>query len=579
MRRNIAISLLGLLLIVAVGLSLGCMWQKKKVAVEAASDIIAAPQPHPSAPLEAEVPQSAPLERMAPAASSPASANAYTIGASPASASPATPNYPTASQAAPNDESYSQVDENAFLEVEDKPLSTFSIDVDTASYANVRRFLTSGQLPPKDAVRVEELINNFSYHDLAPSNGDPFAVHTEVAGCPWNEEHKLLRIGIKGKEISLKKRPASNLVFLLDCSGSMADENKLPLIKRAIRLLTQKLDERDRVAIVTYAAESSLVLPSTACTDQNRVAILQAVENLSAGGSTQGSAGITQAYQVAGENFIKGGTNRVILASDGDFNVGITDQGELTKLITDKAKSGIFLSVFGFGLGNLKDATLEKLADKGNGHYGYIDTISEARKKLVEEMSATLITIAKDVKVQVEFNPARVGSYRLIGYENRLLRDKDFKDDKKDAGEIGAGHTVTVLYELVPAGQSADEPQVDPLKYKAKHKHKRQTPKSDFSDELLTVKLRYKKPEGSTSRQMTVVVKDGKENLEQSSRDFRFASAVAAFGMLLRGSEFKGEASYDQVIKLALASKGEDEDGYRAEFINLARNARELSAK
>jgi Ca-activated chloride channel family protein len=426
-------------------------------------------------------------------------------------------------------------------------------------------------MPPKDAVRIEEMVNYFRYDYPDPRGGVPFSVHTELAGCPWQPKHQLLSIRLKGRDIDEKQEQASNLVFLLDVSGSMDMPGKLPLLRRALKLLVHKLGENDRVAMVVYAGASGLVLPSTACTKETKPVVLNALEHLSAGGSTHGSAGINLAYRVAEANFIPGGTNRVILATDGDFNVGVTNQGELTRLIEKKAKSGIFLTVLGFGTGNLKDATMEKLADRGNGNYGYIDTIMEARKMLVQEIGATLVTIAKDVKIQIEFNPNEVSSYRLIGYENRLLRSEDFNDDKKDAGEIGAGHTVTALYEIVPADQPLELPSVDPLKYQ------QTLPLAGGKGELLTVKLRYKLPDGDNSRLLTVVVRDKKAGFNQASSDFRFAAAVAAFGMLLRNSEHKGETTYDQVIELALAAKETDRFGYRAEFVNMVRNAKALA--
>src|SRR5438105_1463920 len=365
-----------------------------------------------------------------------------------------------------NTAAYDHILENPFLDAKDNPLSTISIDVDTASYSNVRRFINEGSLPPKDAVRVEEMINYFSYDSAQPSDGKPFAVHVDAVSCPWETSHRLVRIGLKGKEIATDKRGPSNLVFLLDVSGSMTPPERLPLVKQAMRLLVEKLTENDRVAIVVYAGASGLALPST--TGDQKEHILEALENLQAGGSTNGAEGIQLAYKIAADNFIKGGVNRVILATDGDFNVGVTSQGDLIRLIEEKAKSGVFLSVLGVGTDNLKDSTMQKLADKGNGNYAYLDSLDEARKVLVQQMNGTLVTIAKDVKIQVEFNPARVASYRLIGYEKRMLRKEDFNNDKVDAGEIGAGHTVTALYEVVPVGAvnpAASVPPVDPLKY------------------------------------------------------------------------------------------------------------------
>ena len=469
-----------------------------------------------------------------------------------------------------NTEAYDRVVDNPFLRATQNPLSTFSIDVDTAAYANLRRFLSSGALPPKDSVRIEEMVNYFAYSYTGPKNSDPFSTQVEVASAPWKPEHRLVKVGLKGRDIAQDKRPPSNLVFLIDVSGSMQPPNRLPLIKRALPLLVEKLTENDRVAIVVYAGASGLVLPSTSC--DHKAKILAALENLEAGGSTNGASGIQLAYDTAIANFIKGGTNRVILATDGDFNVGVTNQGELTRLIEEKAKSGVFLSVLGFGMGNYKDSTLEKLADKGNGNYAYVDSLQEARKVLVEEMGGTLITIAKDVKIQVEFNPALVGAYRLIGYENRILRAEDFNDDTKDAGEIGAGHTVTALYEVVPAGKEDALPSVDALKYQKPVEAARESK----SGELLTLKLRYKEPDGTTSKLIQVPVSDRGTNWAQASRDFKFASAVAALGMILRDSPYKGNATLSGVLDLAETGKGEDKQGYRTEFIELVGTARGL---
>jgi Ca-activated chloride channel family protein len=472
-------------------------------------------------------------------------------------------------------EGYSPITENSFKDPKQDPLSTFAADVDTASYSNVRRFLTQGMLPPKDAVRVEELINYFPYAYPPPSKGtsDPFSVNVEVAACPWDDGHRLARIGIKGREVDLANRPSSNLVFLIDVSGSMDHPNKLPLVIQALRLLVSKLGENDRVATVVYAGASGLVLPSTSC--QDKVMILGALENLRAGGSTNGGSGITLAYNTAVASFIPGGTNRVILCTDGDFNVGITKQDELSKLIEAKARSGVFLSVLGFGMGNLQDKTIERLADKGNGNAAYIDSIREAAKVLVEQMGGTLLTIAKDVKIQVEFNPAKVASYRLIGYEDRILKARDFNDDKKDAGEIGAGHTVTALYEIVPAGREADAPGVDPLKYQKPAPAASGDPKAI---DLFTVKLRFKDPEGTESRLIAFPVEDDGVD-DAPTDDFRFASAVAEFGLLLRDSAFKGKASWDGLLERAESSRGADLSGYRREFLELARKAKSLEGK
>jgi Ca-activated chloride channel family protein len=472
-----------------------------------------------------------------------------------------------------NTEGYDRIYDNPFLSVAQNPLSTFSIDVDTASYANVRRFLQSGKLPPRDAVRIEELINYFTYDYTPPDTCVPFSVHIDVADCPWSSGHQLARVSLKGREISSDQRPPSNLVFLIDVSGSMQPANKLPLLKTALRMLVNQLSEGDRVAIVVYSGAAGLALPSTSC--ESRETILAALERLEAGGSTNGGAGIQLAYQVAADNFIRGGTNRVILATDGDFNVGVTNRGDLTRLVEDRAKTGIFLSVLGFGMGNLKDSQIEQLADKGDGNYAYIDSLDEARKVLVDQLGGTLITIARDVKIQIEFNPRTVGAYRLIGYENRLLRSEDFNDDRKDAGEIGAGHTVTALYELVPSGQVANIPQVDPLKYQ-----KPATPNDSAANggnaELMTVKLRYKEPNSNTSQLIERAVANSDRRLADAPADFQFVAAVAAFGMILRDSEHKGTATMDRVLSWAEAGRGQDREGYRSDFVKLVKLAQSL---
>ncbi len=470
----------------------------------------------------------------------------------------------------PSNEAYESIHENPFEKVTDAPLSTFSIDVDTASYSNMRRFLTQRQLPPADAVRIEELLNYFTYNYPQPTGDVPFSVTTEVARCPWNAKHQLVRIGLKGREIAAEDRPASNLVFLLDVSGSMADQNKLPLVKQGMRMLVRQLTERDRVAIVTYAGASGLALPST--TGDQKDAIIDTLGRLQSGGSTNGGSGLQLAYDVASEHMIRGGINRVILCTDGDFNVGITDRDELVRMIETKAKSGVQLSVLGFGMGNYKDATLEKLADKGDGNYAYIDTELEARKVLVDQLSATLITIAKDVKIQIEFNPARVASYRLLGYENRMMAAADFNNDKKDAGEIGAGHTVTALYEVVTEGVADQGPGVDPLKYQP-----RPAPvNADLSQEMLTLKLRYKLPGEDASKLIETPLKDAASDFAEASKDFKFSASVAAFGMLLRQSRHAGDATLDTVITWATDGRGSDLDGYREEFLDLVRRAKEL---
>ncbi|MDT5159061.1 MAG: Ca-activated chloride channel [Acidobacteriota bacterium] len=470
-------------------------------------------------------------------------------------------------------ESYAKIDENPFLEAARAPLSTFSIDVDTASYSNTRRFLSDGQMPPKDAVRIEELVNYFSYDYPQPTGDAPFSVTTEVAECPWNSQHKLVHIGLQGRKVSKEDLPPANLVFLIDVSGSMNDPQKLPLVKSSLRTLAEQLSGRDRVAIVVYAGNSGLVLPSTP--GDRKGEIISALGQLEAGGSTNGGSGIRLAYRVAQDNFIQGGTNRVVLATDGDFNVGVTGDDELVKLIEEKRRNGVFLSVLGFGTGNLNDSMMEKLADKGNGNYAYIDTQAEAQKALGEQVGGTLMTIAKDVKIQVEFNPHAVAGYRLIGYENRLLAARDFQDDKKDAGEIGAGHTVTALYEIVPAGQKIENPGVDELKYSQPE----QTTQGTDSGELLTVKLRYKEPDADVSKPLNVGVVDSRTSFRNASENFKFAAAVAEFGMLLRDSRYKGQSSYDGALELARASVGTDLRGYRAEFVHLVETARGLAPR
>ncbi|MET0263693.1 MAG: VWA domain-containing protein [Rariglobus sp.] len=488
---------------------------------------------------------------------------------------------------APNAEVYATQVENGYRTVADEPLSTFSVDVDTASYSNVRRFLTSGLLPPRDAVRVEELINYFPYRYAPPApagakDAVPFAAKLEVASAPWAPAHRLVRIGLKGREFNAAARPAANLVFLIDVSGSMNSANKLPLVKESLRLLVDRLRPDDRVAIVTYAGSSGLALPSTKASQKRE--ILAALDNLNASGSTNGAIGIHLAYDIAKANFVAGGgINRVILCTDGDFNVGVTDRGQLVSLIEEKAKSRVFLSVFGFGMGNLKDNTLESLSAKGNGSYGYIDSRREAEKVFVEQVEGTLATIAKDVKVQVEFNPARVQSYRLIGYENRMLAKEDFNNDAVDAGDIGAGHTVTALYEIVPVGVDADgvaRPPVDALKYQPAPAGKRKSKPVSVeqgSGELLTVKIRYKQPEGDVSAKQEFPLVDRGAEFAKADGEFQFAAAVAAWGMVLRDSPHKGSATFEQVLAWAENGLGDDAAGHRAEFIQLVRRSAELS--
>jgi Ca-activated chloride channel family protein len=469
----------------------------------------------------------------------------------------------------PSTEDYDSIEENPFLRAALAPLSTFSIDVDTAAWSLVRRHLSDGALPPRGAVRIEEMVNYFPYGYSGPGGMDPFAVHTEVASCPWQPRHRLVRIGLKGRIIDSGERPAANLVFLIDVSGSMESHDKLPLLVQSLKLLAAGLAAQDRVAVVAYAGASGLVLPSTAGSE--REALIAALDRLSAGGSTNGGAGIRLAYDVARENFIKGGINRVILATDGDFNVGTTSQSDLVDLVQEKAKTGVFLTVLGFGRGNTKDSTMESLADKGNGNYAYIDSLMEGRKVLVEQAGGTLHTIAKDVKIQVEFNPSLVAGYRLIGYENRMLASEDFRDDTKDAGEIGAGHTVTALYEVVPAGVDVPTSEVDELKYS--------TPAaSTGSGDLLTVKIRFKDPDGDVSRPLAFPLVDGGAKWADATEDFRFAAAVACLGMVLRGSKHRADASYDTVRELAQDAIGADPGGYRHEFISLVEKARALGA-
>jgi Ca-activated chloride channel family protein len=467
-----------------------------------------------------------------------------------------------------NTETYDRIHDNPFLTVAANPLSTFSIDVDTASYANVRRFLGLGQMPPPDAVRIEELLNYFTYEYPQPKDDTPFSVTTEVGACPWNPEHRLALVGLQGRRLPDAERPPRNLVFLLDVSGSMNDPAKLPLLKSAMGMLAATLTSADRVSIVVYAGRSGLVLPPTP--GDRKGEILAALSQLEAGGSTAGGEGIQLAYRVAADSFLKEGVNRVILATDGDFNVGVTSVGDLTRLIEEKRKTGVFLSVLGFGSGNLKDATMEKLADTGNGNYSYIDTVHEARKVLVSEAGGTLVTIAKDVKIQVEMNPAAVSAYRLIGYENRVMRAEDFADDRKDAGEIGAGHSVTALYEIVPVGKGAGAAAPPALKYQAERA------RTDAgAGELMTVSVRYKQPNGDVSRLLAVPVMDPGVSLADSS-NLRFAASVAGFGMLLRASEHSGHATWTQVTQMARGARGDDPHGYRGEFLRLVEAAEAL---
>jgi Ca-activated chloride channel homolog len=471
-----------------------------------------------------------------------------------------------------NTEDYDNIIENQFLSSKQSPLSTFSIDVDEASYSNVRRFINEGSLPLPGAVRIEEMINYFDYEYAKPAGEEPFSIYTEVAACPWNPKHQLIHIGLQGKEIPVGSLPPSNFVFLVDVSGSMNDPDKLPLVQSSLELLTDQLREKDKVAIVVYAGNAGLVLPST--NGNNKMKIKEAINSLEAGGSTAGGEGILLAYKIARENFIKEGNNRVILATDGDFNIGVSSDDELVRLIEKQRESGVFLSVLGFGMGNYKDNKMQQLADKGNGNHSYIDNINEARKVLVNEFGSTLFTIAKDVKIQVEFNPAKVQSYRLIGYENRMLAAEDFNDDRKDAGEIGSGHTVTALYEIIPVGVKDNfTKNIDSLKY--------QSNKTELvnisSNEIMTIKLRYKKPDGDVSK---LIVHPVIENLINNTSDnFQFSAAVAGFGLLLRNSAYKQQATYEQIISLAKAGKGNDANGYRAEFIKLVEAVQSIAKK
>ena len=468
---------------------------------------------------------------------------------------------PLAYQSA-NDESYKREEENSFMTVQANPLSTLSVDVDRAAYSNVRRFINSGQMPPADAVRIEEMINYFDYNYPQPAGNDPISITTEMVDCPWKAGHKLLHVGIQAKEISTENLPPSNIVFLIDVSGSMSSYNKLPLVKSSLKMLTNKLREEDRVSIVVYAGSAGLVLPPTS--GANKRAIYDALDRLQSGGSTAGGAGIQLAYNTARENFMQGGNNRIILATDGDFNVGVSSEGGLEDLVTKERNNGIYLTCLGYGMGNYKDSKMEILADKGNGNYAYIDNEEEAHKTLVKEFGGTIFTIAKDVKAQIEFNPAYVASYRLVGYENRVLNAEDFKNDKKDAGDMGSGHTVTILYELVPAKGSIASNEVDPLKYQ-------NTTTIYRSNEMATIKFRYKRPNANKSTEMVHVIGNDTKSIMHASDNIRFASSVAMFGMLLKNSEYKGTFNYNTVLTLARSAKGRDKEGYRAEFISLVK--------
>lgn len=486
---------------------------------------------------------------------------------------PATSYAPMEDRVVHNTEEYEYVNENIFHDAVRNPLSTFSIDVDAASYSNIRRFINNGQRPPKDAVRIEEMVNYFTYKYAQPEGEHPFAIHTEVSTAPWNEKHKLVSVALQGKSIPVDNLPPSNLVFLIDVSGSMNEPNKLPLLKSSFRMLVEQLRPDDKVSIVVYAGAAGLVLEPTR--GENKRRILDALDRLQAGGSTAGGAGIQLAYAVAKENFMPEGNNRVILATDGDFNVGASSNAELERMIEEKRKDGIFLTVLGYGMGNYKDSKMEKLADKGNGNYAYIDNITEAKKVLVSEFGGTIFTIAKDVKLQVEFNPAKVKAYRLIGYENRLLNHEDFNNDKKDAGDLGSGHTVTALYEIIPVSVDSEFFKIDDLKYQ-----KQKTVKQNsHSDELLTVKFRYKAPQGNSSKLIVHPLKDTEVKLSKTSENFRWAASVAAFGMLLRESPFAEGFTYDEVARLAEGARGDDREGYRVEFINMVQSFGAMSSR
>jgi len=475
----------------------------------------------------------------------------------------------------PQDESYKAITENGFSTPKDNPLSTFSVDVDAASYSNMRRFINNGQLPPPDAVRVEEMINYFKYNFNEPKGNEPVGMTTEISSAPWNKSHLLVRIGLKARTIDMDKLPPSNLVFLLDISGSMGEPNKLPLVKSAMKMLTDQLRPQDRVAIVVYSGEVAMKLPSTPGDEKQR--IKDAIDELQAGGSTAGGAGIKMAYKIARENFKKNGNNRIIMCTDGDFNVGDSSDGDMETLVTRERYSNVPITIMGFGMGNLKDSKMEILADKGNGNYAYIDNLTEAQKTLVNEYGGTMFMVAKDVKLQVEFNPALVQAYRLVGYEDRLLNKEDFNNDQKDAGDMGSGHTVTAFYEIVPTGVKDDYSNgVDPLKYQSNLPVVAAT--GHYANEMITVKFRYKQPGSDQSKLSVAVVMNHPASFNSTSADFRFAAAVAEFGMLLRNSQFKQNGSFDQAIDIAKNAKGNDEDGYRAEFVRLAQTAKSLMA-
>lgn len=468
-------------------------------------------------------------------------------------------------------ESYKHINENGFQSPKEEALSTFAIDVDNASYSNFRRFINNGTLPPADAVRIEEMINYFKYDLKSPEGNEPVAIQSELSVAPWNTKHQLLRVALKARDVEKDKLPPSNLVFLIDVSGSMAPYNRLPLVKSSLKMLVEQLREKDKVAIVTYAGGADIKLTSTSGNEKSKINAV--IDQLNAGGGTAGGAGLKMAYQVARENFIKKGNNRIILATDGDFNIGASSDEDMEHLIVHERESGINISVLGYGMGNLQDSKMELIADKGRGNYAYIDNITEARKAMVTEFGGTLFTVAKDVKVQVEFNPGKVQAYRLIGYENRLMAKEDFNNDRKIGGDMGVGHVVTALYEIIPAGiKSNFAPNVDPLKYQQEE----ETKSSGNSSEIATVKFRYKDPEGEESRLQKLVIDDKPIALANTSNDFRFASAVAELGMLIRDSEFKQKSDFEKLIARAKDARGKDEDGYRAEFVRLAESAKSL---
>jgi Ca-activated chloride channel homolog len=469
-----------------------------------------------------------------------------------------------------NTEEYNKINENQFKDAKQNPLSTFSIDVDNASYTNVRRYINSSQLPPVDAVRIEELINYFTYDYPQPKGEHPFSITTEVSECTWNNQNKIVLIGLQGKKLNYEELHPCNFTFLIDCSGSMEDVNKLPLLIKSLKLMVKELSNKDKIAIVAYAGAAGLILPSTPASEKDK--IIDALDKLKAGGSTAGGEGILLAYKVAKENLIPDGNNRVILCTDGDFNIGVSSTSELVRTIEEKRKDDIYLTICGFGMGNYKDGRMESIADAGNGNYFYIDNINEAQKVFVKEMRANMFTIAKDVKIQIEFNPNIVKAYRLIGYENRVLANEDFNNDKKDAGELGAGHRVTALYEIIPAGSTQTVPNTDDLKYQTIT-----TNPNASNSEILTIKFRYKPPKSETSKLIEQVVKNEIVSLDKASENLRFALSVASYGMLLRKSEFKGDLTYEKALDLAEKAKGKDEDGYRTEFISLIKTTALLS--